>query len=138
MTAAALGALTLNQCLQEQFRYREPNLTGLTKHFQKQLSKVLQTPWLMATGEDFRWATTSGGHLSKMTQLMHRYMDQVMLLCVTNPKIYRSFAQVSHLVKSPRTLFAPEILVRVIGTLLNSSMNQANALSNGRYAPKQG
>lgn len=137
MTVAALSALTLNQCLQQQFRYRKGNLTGLTKHFHKQLSKVLQTPWLMATGEDFRWETTSGGHPDKITQLMHRYMDQIMLLSISNPKIYRSFVEVTHLVKPSRTLFAPEILVRVIGTLLNQS-RQEKALRQASYAPKQG
>ncbi|WP_017316650.1 FAD-dependent oxidoreductase [Mastigocladopsis repens] len=131
MTVAALSALTLKECLQEQFRYRKGNFTGLTKNFQNQLSKVLQTPWLMATGEDFRWETTSGGHPDKITQLMHRYMDQIMLLSISNPKIYRSFAEVTHLVKPSRTLFAPDILVQVLGTLLNQSRNQEKALRQG-------
>jgi 2-polyprenyl-6-methoxyphenol hydroxylase-like FAD-dependent oxidoreductase len=113
MTVAALGALTLNQCLQQQFRYKR-DLTGLTKNFQRQISKVLQTPWLMATSEDFRWETTTGGRPDKMAQLMHRYMDKVIMLSVENFKIHRRFVEVAHMVKSPISLFAPEILVQVL------------------------
>jgi 2-polyprenyl-6-methoxyphenol hydroxylase-like FAD-dependent oxidoreductase len=138
MTVAALGALTLNKCLQEQLRYQKRNLTGLTKNFQKQLSKVLQTPWMMATSEDFRWATTSGAQPQKVTQLMHRYMDKILLLSVANPKVHRRFLEVIHMVKPPSTLFSPEILVQVLGMLLNPSMNQQKAPRHQDYAPKHG
>ncbi|QSJ19049.1 FAD-dependent monooxygenase [Nostoc sp. UHCC 0702] len=116
MTTAALGALTLDDCLQKQ----QHNFKGLTKQFQKQLAKVLETPWLMATSEDFRWDTTEGGQPDKMTQFMHRYMDEVLELSVRDPDIYRRFIEVSHMVKQPNSLFAPSVMIRVLGQVVNS------------------
>ena len=59
MTVAALGASALDACLREQRRLRPAgDLDGLAKRFQKQLSRVVATPWLLATGEDFRYPTT--------------------------------------------------------------------------------
>jgi len=31
---------------------------GFSQQFQRQLAKLVKTPWLMATGEDFRWSIT--------------------------------------------------------------------------------
>lgn len=114
MTVAALGALTLDECLHQQFRRDKDSLTGLTRHFQKRLAKVNATPWLMATGEDFRWSTTEGGQPEGMTRLMHRYIDQVLLLSVDHPEVYRTFGEVVHMVKPRGALFKPGILTQVL------------------------
>jgi len=111
MTAAALGTLTLKQCLEQQ---SQNNLTGLSKRFQKQLAKVNATPWLMATGEDFRWPTTEGGSPNFVTKLMHRYLDQVMLLAVDSPETYQAWFEVMHLEKQPTSLFQPGIIKRLL------------------------
>jgi 2-polyprenyl-6-methoxyphenol hydroxylase-like FAD-dependent oxidoreductase len=111
MTVAAWGALTLKKCLEQQ---PQNNLTGLSKRFQKQLAKVNTTPWLMATAEDFRWTTTEGGSPNLVTKLMHRYLDQVMLLAVESPETYQAWFEVMHLKKTPTSLFQPEILMRLV------------------------
>ncbi|SRR5579883_623482 len=107
ITTAAISALTLQDCLQKSQK-------GLTKRFQKQLAKVLETPWLMATGEDFRWETTEGGKPNRMTQLMHQYMDRLLQTSVNDPNIYPSFLEVMHMTKQPAALFAPNLLIRVL------------------------
>src|SRR5687768_11935465 len=76
MTIASLGAVTLRECLRKQ----GGSLTGLSRRFQKQLAKVNKAPWLLATGEDFRYHETEGGSLTLMTKFMHRYMEQVLEL----------------------------------------------------------
>ena len=54
MTVAALGAKALDECLRDQRRWRPAGeLAGLAERFQKQLGRVVATPWLLATGEDF-------------------------------------------------------------------------------------
>jgi 2-polyprenyl-6-methoxyphenol hydroxylase-like FAD-dependent oxidoreductase len=112
MTIAALGALTLNQCLKQQNR---DDLTGLAKRFQKQLAEVNTTPWMMATSEDFRWETTEGGSPNWVTRFMHHYMDQVMTLAIENPKIYNVWLEVIHLKKMPSALFQPAIFLPLLG-----------------------
>lgn len=114
MTVAALGALTLDKCLRE-----AGSLQDLTRRFQKQLAQVNATPWLMATGEDLRWATTEGGQPDGMTRLMHRYIDQVMRLGLDNTRIYRTFGEVIHMLKPPSALFQPGILAQVLRQVMS-------------------
>ena len=123
MTTAALGALTLQKCLQKQFSYSDHTLKGLTKKFQKQLAQVLKTPWLMATSDDCRWESTEGGKPDTMTRFMHKYMDEVMLLSTRQPKVHRIFFEVIHMIKPPAALFAPGIILGVLGQVIRTKIN---------------
>lgn len=114
MTVAALGASTLNECLHQQFQYDQGNIAGLTKRFQQRLAQVNATPWLMATGEDLRWSTTEGGQLDMMSQLMHEYMDKMLMPALDQPEILQTFAEVVHMLKPPTALFQPSILRQVL------------------------
>ncbi|MDM9380181.1 FAD-dependent monooxygenase [Chlorogloeopsis sp. ULAP01] len=131
MTTATLGALTLEHCLKEQ------RLTNLTRCFHKQLARVLETPWMMATSEDFRWETTEGGKPDIITRLMHRYMDQVILQAVNDPKVYRKFAEVIHMVKPPSVLFAPDILVKVLAQIIKVQPNKVSNAGEVTTPPPQ-
>lgn len=56
MTVAALGALTLEQCLQEQIRRRpDGSFSGMARRFQKQLAKVNTAPWQLAITVDYQY-----------------------------------------------------------------------------------
>lgn len=124
MTVAALGALTLDQCLKQQYQHRSNRqVTGLAQRFQKQLAKVNTVPWLMATGDDFRWPTTEGRQPDFMTRLMHRYLDQVMRVASERASVYKVFAEVIHLLKPPSTFFQPGILAQVLGLAVNRHSN---------------
>ncbi|MBD2212222.1 hypothetical protein H6G27_20460 [Nostoc linckia FACHB-104] len=62
MTTVANAALLLDECLSQQLsRHTHRNLVSLSQNFQKQLSKIIAVPWMMATSEDFRFATTCSG-----------------------------------------------------------------------------
>ncbi len=135
MTTAALGALTLEQCLKEQFKFSQNSLTGLTRRFQKQLARILETPWMMATGEDFRWETTEGGKPDRITKLMHRYMDQVMLRSLNDPEVYRKFVEVVHIVKPPSALFSPSIVVKVLAQTIKLLPNTASTDAKATIPP---
>ncbi|MEA5594611.1 NAD(P)/FAD-dependent oxidoreductase, partial [Rivularia sp. UHCC 0363] len=82
MTTAALSALILQKCLHKQFKDSQFEAKGLTRYFQQKLAEMLKTPWLMATSDDCRWETTVGGKPDRITQFMHKYMDEVILLSV--------------------------------------------------------
>jgi len=114
MTIAALGALTLDQCLRNRTSAHQRQLTGLAQEFPKKLAKVNSVPWMMATSDDFRWSTTEGGKPDLMTRFMHKYLDRVMWLAGENPEVYKAFAEVLHLIKPPTTLFYPGILARAL------------------------
>ncbi|MBE9050674.1 FAD-dependent monooxygenase [Nostocales cyanobacterium LEGE 11386] len=122
MTTAALGALTLDECLNKQLSHHaDGNLIGLSQSFQKQLSKIIAVPWLMATGEDFRWQTTVGGRPNLLTQLMQMYLDQVLLLAAESAEIHRLFLEVMHLLKPPSVFFHPHVCSQVFKRIINKS-----------------
>ncbi len=123
MTTAALGALTLNECLQSQKQW-----TGLTQTFQKKLFKVIQNPWLMAAGEDIRWPTTEGGKTDWMTQLNQGYFNQMMLIMKDNPDLYHTFNEVIHMLKPPTALFHPKYVFKVLASLLNNRSNLTESM----------
>lgn len=115
MTVGALGAITLDQCLQN-----HPSLNGLTKRFQKQLAQVNSAPWLMATGEDFRWEETEGGKPDLMTRLMQQYLDRVLLLSVDHPEVYQKFLEVMQLTQPPTILFQPDVMAKILGQIIKN------------------
>jgi 2-polyprenyl-6-methoxyphenol hydroxylase-like FAD-dependent oxidoreductase len=107
MTTAALGAETLSQCL-------DAYSPGFEKKFQKELARVIEAPWLLATSEDFRVRGTEGGSPRLKTRLMHRYMDQVIRLTTVNRNVRLAFLKVMHMLESPSTLFRPSVLMQVV------------------------
>jgi len=115
MTTAALSALTLDASLQKELQSRKvSNLKGFSRRFQKQLSKVISDPWLMATSEDFRWEITEGGKPSLITKWMYLYMDKVISQMAIDSDIYKSFSEVMHMVQPPSYLLQPTVMLRVL------------------------
>ncbi|MCF2146417.1 FAD-dependent monooxygenase [Desmonostoc muscorum LEGE 12446] len=136
MTTAALGALTLDECLSKQLSKQfNGNLIGLPRYFQKQLSKTISVPWLMATGEDFRWPSTEGGKPDLISKLTQRYLDQVLLLQTDSAEIQQLILEVMNLLKPPSAFFQPGILMQVLKRIINSR-HQSDELIDGENIPK--
>lgn len=110
MTTAALGVMALDKCLHE----RNGKLTGLSRQFQKRLAKINEAPWLMATGEDYRYRETVGGSPSLMTKFMHCYMDQVVRLATRSVEVRRVLLEAFNMLAPPTALFRPGVLFRVL------------------------
>lgn len=108
MTTAALGAMTLQQCLREQ------NLSGLSRRFQKRLAKVIAAPWMLAIGEDYRYPETEGGSPSLMTRFMHRYMDRVVQLATHSVAVRTVLLRAFNMLVPPTALFQPRVLFPVL------------------------
>ncbi len=115
MTAAALGASLLDGMLQTQ-----PGAvtTSFVKTFQARLAKRLETPWLMATNEDFRWENTEGDRPGPVARLMQAYFDRVIKLACQDARASLAFNEVVQLLQPPTSLFSPRILAPA---LLNGS-----------------
>jgi 2-polyprenyl-6-methoxyphenol hydroxylase-like FAD-dependent oxidoreductase len=115
MAAAALGAATLADLLRDQ-RRRHPNgdLTGLARRFQRRLAGHHRRLWLIATIEDFRCPQTEGGPPTLRDRLAQRYMDRVLRRATVDPVAYMTLVEVLHLLKPPRALAGPGMLLRVL------------------------
>jgi 2-polyprenyl-6-methoxyphenol hydroxylase-like FAD-dependent oxidoreductase len=108
MTAAALGAGLLDEQLQA-----EPDVftPGFGHTFQNKLANQLETPWLMATNEDFRWENTEGKRPGPGTRLVQTYFDRVINLACQDANASRAFMEVVQLLQPPASLFRLGILV---------------------------
>lgn len=125
MTIASLGAVTMQECLREQERlHADGNLTGLSRRFQKRLAKVNKAPWLLATGEDYRYRETDGDGPRLMTKFIHRYMDHVLQLATQNVAVRKVLLRAFNILEPPTTLFQPRVLFRVLGQMLKPVQSQ--------------
>jgi 2-polyprenyl-6-methoxyphenol hydroxylase-like FAD-dependent oxidoreductase len=111
MSAAALGAVKLDQTLRE-FGRRESGgeLTGFARRFQRELARVNKPIWLLATGEDFRYPEAVGGQRDFFTTLTHHYIDRLIRRANHDNRVYQRVVEVMHLLKPPAALAAPRIL----------------------------
>jgi 2-polyprenyl-6-methoxyphenol hydroxylase-like FAD-dependent oxidoreductase len=114
MTIAAMGAMTLDQHLKEQaLKQPDGSFVGMAHRFQKALAKLNETPWSLATSQDYRYRTTKGGAPSTVTRFMHRYMDLVSEVATYHIPTRRTLMKVFNLVQSPKSIFAPRVLLRL-------------------------
>jgi 2-polyprenyl-6-methoxyphenol hydroxylase-like FAD-dependent oxidoreductase len=105
MSVAAESALALERWL------RAPTSARV---LQRTLARTVAPPWLLATGEDFRYPTTEGGRPSRLVKVLHRYLDRVIAVATVDEVVLDAFVNVVHLVRPPSTLFRPRILARVL------------------------
>lgn len=120
MTVATMGAHAHGGCLRKQ----NGELAGLTRRFQRELARLNQTPWLMATSADFLCPETEGERPSSQTRFAHAYLFQVGLLTMEDRFTHQTFIEVAHLVKPPSALFQPRIATRVFARWACSRSNK--------------
>ncbi len=121
MSVAAMGALALDEFL------RSGQQEGMAQRFQKKLAKVNEGPWLLATGEDFRYPTTAGGQRTTMTRFSHWYIDKALLAMPDSTEITRLFIHVTQLLKQPGVLFQPWVMAVALRMALNRAGKTATA-----------
>ena len=119
MTTAALEALVLDQSLQKRL-----NLTQFTQHFYQQLYQVIQNPWMLATGEDFRWKTTIGGQANLSTLILQKYTDQLMTITNKNHNLYYIWLKVLHMLEPPTALFHPQFILKVLQQMVRGNLSK--------------
>ncbi len=111
MTSSALAAATLDRCLSAQ--RRRGSLAGFPKRFFRQVAKEIDRPWRLAACEDFRYPEVRGVKMPG-TDVVNWYMKKVHQATLNDPAVYKAFINVMHLLKSPVSLFYPDIAFRVL------------------------
>lgn len=130
MTIAALGALTLRNTLRA-----GGNPAGLSRRFQKQLAEVTKAPWLLATGEDYRYPGTEGHGAGLMTKFMHRYMNRVFELATQSVEVRSVLLRAFSMLVPPTALFHPRISLRVLGHVFKSRNSAQIRSGNPVFIP---
>jgi 2-polyprenyl-6-methoxyphenol hydroxylase-like FAD-dependent oxidoreductase len=108
MTSAALQAAALDTALESS---RE--LDGLSGRYFPCAARVVDMPWQLAVGEDFRSPGTSGPRPPGLT-VLNSYVERVHVATQTDTKVYRDFLDVMNLVKPGTSLLHPATLWRVM------------------------
>lgn len=110
MSVAAVTAVSLDRVLRAH-RGRK----GLARRLQRQVAKRNADAWLVSSGEDLRYPTTTGARANLQTRLLHRYMDRVTRTAMTDQRVNRVFADALTLLARPTSLLRPSVAVRVLG-----------------------
>jgi flavin-dependent dehydrogenase len=114
MTVAALGGQLLDKFFKKNLDKMQLGYANLAAEFQKELYKKNLYPWLLATGEDFRWPTTKGQRPNLLVRVIQRYADSILYLSPHSKLAAKSFQEMMQMVRSPLILFHPTIMLQLI------------------------
>jgi 2-polyprenyl-6-methoxyphenol hydroxylase-like FAD-dependent oxidoreductase len=114
MTSAALQAHELDQVLDRAGPSTEP----LATRFFRRAAKVIDRPWQLAVGEDFRFPEAVGKR-PPGTDLVNRYVSQVHRATHTDPVVGLAFLEVMNLIEPPTRLMTPAVLWRILKSSLS-------------------
>ena len=101
----------LQNCLQERVATGW-GLRDLWRPFFRDVARAADQPWQLATGEDFRYAETTGAR-GRGLRFLHWYTSKVHAAASVSPQVTERFYEVMHLLKTPAALFTPAILWKV-------------------------
>ena len=108
MSSASLQAVELDKVLAAHIADDK-----LAKTFFKKAAKVVDTPWELAVGEDFRYPETEGPKPPAIG-FINKYVSRVHRATLTDEVVCRAFLKVMSLLAPPTSLFHPRILWRVM------------------------
>jgi 2-polyprenyl-6-methoxyphenol hydroxylase-like FAD-dependent oxidoreductase len=108
MTSAALQIKMLDELLKSGSSKEE-----LASKFFRRAAKIIDIPWKMAVGEDFRFPETIGPK-PPGTNIVNKYVTKVHRATLTDEIVCEAFLNVMSLLRSPSSLFHPRIFWRVI------------------------
>ena len=105
MSVAAAEAKALEESL-------AGGLARLPNRFYQRASKIINNPWTIATGEDFRFPQIKGQRPLGY-RMTNKYMERVHAVASIDPAVCKSFFDVLNLFSSPASLVSPGNLWRV-------------------------
>jgi 2-polyprenyl-6-methoxyphenol hydroxylase-like FAD-dependent oxidoreductase len=108
MSVAAVAALALDRCLRD-------SGPGFERRFQRGVARSAAGAWLVATGEDLRYAETEAAPVGLRTRIINAYVDEVVATANVDRRVCERLVHVLALMAAPTSLFAPAVLARVAG-----------------------
>jgi 2-polyprenyl-6-methoxyphenol hydroxylase-like FAD-dependent oxidoreductase len=106
MSVAATEAKALDECL-------ATGTAALAKRFYARARKIIDSPWLIATGEDLRCPQVQGPR-PPGSWLVNRYLDRVHAAASVDAAVCRKFFDVLNLLAPPSSLMSPTLIWRVL------------------------
>src|SRR5436305_15317844 len=106
MSVAAMEARALGECL-------AAGDERLARRFYRAAAKIVDIPWLVATGEDLRYPQVAGKR-PPLHGLVNRYMERLHRVAGYDPVVCRRFFDVANLLAPPSAVMAPAVARRVL------------------------
>lgn len=106
MSVAACEALALRAAL-------ACGREGAHRRFFAAAARIVDTPWQTAVGGDLALAGVPGER-SRAVRFVNGYLAHVFRAAPTDRKVALAFIKVAHLIAAPPSLFAPQVVARVL------------------------
>lgn len=113
MSVVALQALALRAHLQQEARPHPVR-------FFRQIGRIIDVPWNMATGGDLAYPEVVGQRTTQM-RLLNGYLARLHAGAAHDPQLGRAFLRVAGLIDPPQSLLAPGVAARVLRAGLRRS-----------------
>ena len=116
MSAAAKSAAALAEAI----RRGHGDLDGVAKAALREIGKITESVWLLATSSDLEWPGTAGGTVSNRPadRFGRWYINKLLDATAVDHRIWLQFNAVSQLTQPATTLFAPGVFLRVMNHAL--------------------
>ena len=109
MSVAALECVAFADTL------AEPDDGNLGRRFFQRAAPVLDTPWMLAAGNDLR-LTKPDAAVGRATKFVRWYMDRLHRVARTDVIVATAFLRVAGLLEPPGSLFKPALALRVLAS----------------------
>jgi 2-polyprenyl-6-methoxyphenol hydroxylase-like FAD-dependent oxidoreductase len=111
VSVAALTADRLNAALADR---DGRSLDGFAGRFRRDVASAGRGAWMIATGDDLRYPTTTGATAGKVLRLQHRYLDRVMAAATGDEVAMAAITDALFLLARPESLFKPSVMWRAV------------------------
>jgi 2-polyprenyl-6-methoxyphenol hydroxylase-like FAD-dependent oxidoreductase len=106
MSVALAEAQALDRCLGN-------GDADLARRYFRDVARIVESPWAIATGEDYRYPQVEGRRPPGFA-VISRYMARAHRIATKDPVVLRRFFEVASLLAPPPAMMAPRIAWRVL------------------------
>lgn len=112
MSVAAMSAAALADRIQ----HSRGKLDGIAKPTLKEIGRITQSAWLLATTSDLQWPDTQGGKVGHgpLDRFGRWYIGKLLETTFVDKEVRLTLVAVNQLVKPGTAFFAPGIFLRVM------------------------
>lgn len=135
MTAAALSAEALDDCLSE--RRGSRSLRGLSRRFHRRQVRAVEPCWTTTVSNDAQWSASGVEDLDPARRFAHRVSEEVMELAVESPETAKTMFEVKNVLKHPTALLRPGILLPALWRTVAGSRSLARKRRRQRSMVKR-
>lgn len=114
MTVAILSALELARRVDLSWPDSSGARAGFARTAQRAIAGVTAPAWVLASSEDLRLPTTTGGRLTVFNRVVQRYFDHVLRVATVSTTTRRRLLAVMNMEREPTSLFHPGVVAGVL------------------------